>query len=56
MEAAEQKMAIGTISRLEYETQKNTYEQARIAVKTADMNLFQAMETYDWNVNGLAAT
>ena len=24
-------------------------------MKNADMDLFQAMESYDWNVNGLAS-
>ena len=55
MEAAERKMTIGTISRLDYLSQQYAYLQAQTAMKNADMDLFQAMESYDWNVNGLAS-
>lgn len=52
MEAADRKMQVGTIGRLEYLQQKNAYVTKEIALKTADLALFQAMETYDWAVNG----
>lgn len=52
MDAAERKMQVGTIGRLEYLQQKNAYVTKEIAVKTADLALFQAMETYDWAVKG----
>ena len=55
MEAAERKMSIGTISRLDYLSQQYAYLQAQTAMKNADMDLFQAMESYDWSVNGLAS-
>lgn len=52
MEAAERKLQVGTIGNLEYLQQKNSYTTKEIAVKTADLALFQAMETYDWAVKG----
>ena len=55
MEAAERKMTIGTISRLDYLSQQYAYLQAQTAMKNSDMDLFQDMESYDWNVNGLAS-
>ncbi len=52
MASAERKYAVGTIGGLEYRQQQNTLKTAEIAVKTADLTLFQAMETYDWAVRG----
>ena len=52
MEAADRKMSVGTIGRLEYLQQKNSYAARETAVKTADLALFQAMETYDQAVEG----
>lgn len=52
MDAAERKMAVGTIGRLEYLQQKNAYSTQETAVETAKLNLFQAMETYDWALKG----
>ena len=52
MEAADRKMSVGTIGRLEYLQQKNSYAAKETAVKTADLALFQAMETYDQAVEG----
>ena len=46
----------GEISQLEYRTQTNTTEISRLKVEVAELNLFQAMETYDWKVNGLAGS
>lgn len=45
-------MSVGTIGRLEYLQQKNSYAAKETAVKTADLALFQAMETYDQAVEG----
>ena len=56
MEAADRKMQIGAISRLEYLNQQYTYQEKETNLKIADMKLFQAMETYDWTVKGLADT
>ena len=52
MEAADRKMSVGTMGRLEYLQQKNSYAARETAVKTADLALFQAMETYDQAVEG----
>lgn len=52
MEAADRKMSVGTIGRLEYLQQKNSYAAKETAVKTADLALFQVMETYDQAVEG----
>ncbi len=45
----------GNASRNQIENQQHTVRSKEIALKTADLNLFQAMETYDWAVNGLAS-
>lgn len=55
MEAAERKMQIGTLSRLDYLTQQYAYLQAQVAMEDASMALFQAVESYDWNLSGLAS-
>lgn len=52
MEAAERKLSLGSIGRLEYLQQENAYKTKEIAVRTAELNLFQAMETYDWALKG----
>ena len=52
METAERKWQLGTIGRLEYMQQQNALKTKEIAVKTGDLALFQAMETYDWAVKG----
>lgn len=46
----------GNASRTQLESQQYAVQNKQLAVKIADMNLFQAMETYDWAVNGLAGT
>ena len=56
MQRAERMLASGDMSPLQYRTQKNSTEIARLSVKTAELNLFQAMESYDWAVNGLAGS
>ena len=48
-------MQIGTLSRLDYLTQQYAYLQAQVAMEDASMALFQAVESYDWNINGLAS-
>ena len=52
----ERKYQAGTASRLEYLKQKNTYNTKAIAVKTAELNLFEAVQTYENRVSGLAST
>ena len=45
----------GNASRTELENQQYAVQNKQLALQIADMNLFQAMETYDWAVNGLAS-
>ncbi len=52
MASADRKMSVQTISRLEYIQEENAYKTAEIAVKNAELALFQSMETYDWAVKG----
>ncbi len=40
---------------LEYQEQEYQWESSRLGAQMAAIELFQAMETYDWSVNGLAA-
>lgn len=53
---AERMFASGDMSELQYRVQKNSTEISRLSVKVAELNLFQAMESYDWAVNGLAGS
>ncbi|MFW6680802.1 TolC family protein [Lacrimispora sp. AGF001] len=55
METAERKQQIGTLSRLDYMKQKNTFNTKDNAMKKAQLTLFQAVQTYDNAVNGLAS-
>ena len=52
MDLAERKMALGMIGRLEYLQQKNAIATAEVNVRTAELALLQAVETYDWAVQG----
>ncbi len=52
MDTAETKYGLGMIGRLEYLQQKNALLSKEISMKNADLALFQAMETYDWAVQG----
>lgn len=53
---AERMFASGDLSAMEYRVQKNSAEISELNVKVAELNLFQAMESYDWAVNGLAGS
>lgn len=55
METAEHKQQIGTLSRLDYMKQKNIFNTKDNAMKKAQLTLFQAVQTYDNAVNGLAS-
>ncbi len=50
-----QRFSLGTASAVENESAQIAAEQAQIAMKQAEYSLFQAMEAYDWAVNGLAS-
>ena len=52
MDMAERKMSLGMIGKLEYLQQKMSYTAAEADVRTAELSLLQAMETYDWAVKG----
>ncbi|MCC8060014.1 MAG: TolC family protein [Clostridiales bacterium] len=47
--------AQGTASSMEYQNQQYTTQSAELDLQIADLSLLQAMETYDWAVNGLAS-
>lgn len=49
------KYQAGTASSLEYRQEQNAYLQAQVNVETARLNLFQAMENYDWAIKGLVS-
>lgn len=52
MQSAETKNSVGMIGNLEYRQQQNAFKTKEIAMKNAELSLFQAMETYDWAVKG----
>lgn len=55
MDTADRKYQIGMVSQMDYQKQKNAYITKSIAIKTAELTLFQAVQTYDNGVNGLAS-
>lgn len=48
------KYQMGMLGRLEYLQLKMAYLQQKAALRTAELNLTQAMENYNWAVEGLA--
>lgn len=56
MEAADRKAQVGSISGLDYRKQKNALITKTNGVKTAQLTLFQSVQTYNNAVNGLAST
>lgn len=56
MAAMDTKKSLGMVSDLEYLQEQSAYLGKQIAEKTADMALFQAIETYNWAVNGYLNT
>lgn len=55
METAEHKQQVGTLSRLDYMKQKNAFNTKNISLKKAQLALFQAVQTYDNAISGLAS-
>ena len=55
MKSADAKLAAGTITKNTYESQKASYTTAQVTAKTQKLSLLQAMNDYDWAVNGLAS-
>ncbi|WP_313151743.1 TolC family protein [Lacrimispora sp.] len=54
MDTAQRKYDLGSLSKLDYLKQKNAYDTKNLAIKTAELTLFQAVQNYDNAVNGLA--
>lgn len=54
MVLADAKNQAGMITAMEYEQQQYTLLSKQIAVKTTAIDLFEATESYEWAVNGLA--
>jgi len=55
MDIIKQKYQHGMVSPLLYQKQENAYKTKSIAVKSAELTLFSAVQTYDNTVNGLAS-
>lgn len=55
MNTMERKYQIGSASKLEYLRQKNTYNTKATALKTAELDLFEAIQNYENGVKGLAS-
>lgn len=55
-QAAQIQYGNGSLSRIGYMQQELAYLQARAAYRTADLNLQQAMNDYDWAVKGLSVS
>lgn len=49
------KLQAGMMTSLEYKEQEYKMESSRLNAEMAAISLFQAMETYDWSVKGLAS-
>ncbi|MGL6217832.1 MAG: TolC family protein [Lacrimispora sphenoides] len=55
MDTAQRKYDLGALSKLDYLKQKNAYDTKNLAIKTAELALFQAVQNYDNALNGLAS-
>jgi len=55
MDTAQRKYDLGALSKLDYLKQKNAYDTKNLAIKTAELALFQAVKNYDNALNGLAS-
>lgn len=53
--AAGAKLQAGIITSIQYEQQENTLSAGMRGVESAELDLLEAMETYNWSVKGLAA-
>ena len=52
---SEQKLSVGMITAYENQTQQIALTNSRLALKEASISYQDALETYRWNVNGLAS-
>lgn len=55
MTLAEQKRSAGMLTEYEYEEQQISLASKKRSLETASLSLLEALETYRWNVNGLAS-
>lgn len=55
MDTAQRKYDLGALSKLDYLKQKNAYDTKNLAIKTAELVLFQAVQNYDNALKGLAS-
>lgn len=55
MKSVDAKLVAGTITKNTYESQKASYTTAQVTAQTQKLSLLQAMNDYDWAVNGLAS-
>lgn len=53
-ETAQRQFGLGQIGQLDYTKQKVTTETAQLNVSVTELKLFQAVQSYEWAVNGLA--
>lgn len=56
MDTARRKYETGSMSRMAYNQQENSYQSKVITKELKDLALYQTMETYDWNVKGLGSS
>ncbi len=54
MQTVERKYQLGMVGKLDYLNTKYAYDSAVIQAQTAKYNLLQAIQSYDWVLNGLA--
>lgn len=54
-QTSELQYSLGNISRLDYLKQKNAADTATLNRQAAELKLFQALQSYEWAVNGLAS-
>ena len=54
MQTTERQYQLGMIGRLDYLNQKYAYDSSVIQTQIAKYNLLQAIQSYDWVLNGLA--
>lgn len=54
LETAQRQYELGQIGQLEYQSQRIKTETTQLGVPVAELKLFQAVQNYEWAVNGLA--
>lgn len=56
LEKAAASLAVGSSTQLQYQSAENAFITAKNTVETTKLQLFLAMENYDWIVKGLVAS